>query len=131
MEYFYTFNHSSREKSSKRAKVTNHTVWPLICQNKPLINPKWFNSLDANSKLHLKCYVGALKNSKWRKITIKLLKSKITYLEQIWIIFHGSSHFSLHCCVVLCNNFEMFHLMSGCRFSLQFEFKSSINLDQK
>ena len=48
-KYFYTFNHSFREKSSKRANSTNHPVWPLICRNKPAINPKWFNSSDTNS----------------------------------------------------------------------------------
>ena len=32
-KYFYTFNHSFRENSSKRANSTNHQVWPLICRN--------------------------------------------------------------------------------------------------
>ena len=29
-------------------------MWPLICRNKPAINPKWFNSLDTNS-IFLSC----------------------------------------------------------------------------
>ena len=50
-KYFYTFNHIYSEKSSKRANSTNHPAWIPICQNKPAITPKWFNSLDTNSNL--------------------------------------------------------------------------------
>ena len=53
-KYFDTFNHNSSEKSSKRADSTNHPVWPLICRNKPAINPKWFNSSDTNSRKNAK-----------------------------------------------------------------------------
>ena len=51
LKYFDTFNHYFSEKYSKRANSTNHPVWPLICRNKPAINPKWFNSSDTNSNL--------------------------------------------------------------------------------
>ena len=36
-KYFYTFNHSFRENSSKRANSTNHPAWPPFCRNKPAI----------------------------------------------------------------------------------------------
>ena len=33
----------------KEQNSTNLLLWPPICQNKPAITPKWFNSLDTNS----------------------------------------------------------------------------------
>jgi hypothetical protein len=35
----------------KEQNSTNLPLWPPICQNKPAITPKWFNSLDTNSRL--------------------------------------------------------------------------------
>ena len=55
-KYFDTFNHYFSEKYSKRANSTNHPVWPLICRNKPAINPKWFNSSDINSTISTKSH---------------------------------------------------------------------------
>ena len=52
-ERLYTFNHTFREKSSKRANSTNHPAWPLLCRIKPSINPKWFNFSDTNSRSKL------------------------------------------------------------------------------
>ena len=34
-----------KEQNSK-----NLLLWPPICRNKPAITPKWFNSLDTNSR---------------------------------------------------------------------------------
>ena len=34
----------------KEQNSTNLLLWPPICRNKPAIAPKWFNSLDTNSK---------------------------------------------------------------------------------
>ena len=34
----------------KEQKSTNLLLWPPICRNKSAINPKWFNSLDTNSR---------------------------------------------------------------------------------
>ena len=34
----------------KEQKSTNPLIWPPICLNKSAITPKWFNSLDTNSK---------------------------------------------------------------------------------
>ena len=59
-KYFDTFNHYFSEKYSKRANSSNHPVWPLICRNKPAINPKWFNSLDTNSTQHSQFESGEL-----------------------------------------------------------------------
>ena len=39
----------------KEQKSTNLVLWPSICQNKPAITPKWFNSLDT---LHFKVAAG-------------------------------------------------------------------------
>ena len=36
----------------KEQNSTNLLLWSPICQNKPTITPKWFNSLDTNSKLN-------------------------------------------------------------------------------
>ena len=49
-KYYYTFYHNFSEKSSKRTNSTNHPIWTPICRNKPSITPKWFNSLDTNSR---------------------------------------------------------------------------------
>ena len=35
----------------KEHNSTNLLLWPPICLNKSAITPKWFNSLDTNSKL--------------------------------------------------------------------------------
>ena len=35
----------------KEQNSTNLLLWPLICRNKPAITPKWFNSLDTNSRV--------------------------------------------------------------------------------
>ena len=35
----------------KEQNSTNLLLWPPICRNKPAITPKWFNSLDTNSRL--------------------------------------------------------------------------------
>jgi len=32
----------------KEQNSTNLLLWPPICRNKPVITPKWFNSLDTN-----------------------------------------------------------------------------------
>ena len=34
----------------KEQNSTNLLLWPPICMNKPAITPKWFNSLDTNSR---------------------------------------------------------------------------------
>ena len=34
----------------KEQNSTNLLLWPLICWNKPAITPKWFNSLNTNSR---------------------------------------------------------------------------------
>ena len=36
----------------KERNSTNLLLWPPICWNKPAITPKWFNSLDTNSRPH-------------------------------------------------------------------------------
>ena len=39
------------DKSLQKEQIAQITQYdrPLICRNKPAINPKWFNSLDTNS----------------------------------------------------------------------------------
>ena len=47
----YTFKYFFSKKSSNRDFGTNPPLWPPIYRHKSAITPKWFNSLDTNSKL--------------------------------------------------------------------------------
>ena len=48
--FLYTFKYFFSKKSSNRAFGTNPPLWPPICRHKSAITPKWFNSLDTNSR---------------------------------------------------------------------------------
>ena len=45
------------KSSQKEQNSTNLLLWPPICRYKPAITPKWFNSLDTNSKHDLFIYI--------------------------------------------------------------------------
>ena len=49
-KYFYTFHIFIVKSLQKEQNSTNLLLWPQICRNKSAITPKWFNSLDTNSK---------------------------------------------------------------------------------
>jgi hypothetical protein len=52
----------------KEQNSTNLLLWPPICRNKPAITPKWFNSLDTNSKINLQNSIYFQDNwQKWRQ----------------------------------------------------------------
>ena len=38
----------------KEQNSTNLLLWPTICRNNSAITPKWFNSLDTNSRVEIK-----------------------------------------------------------------------------
>ena len=50
-KYFYTFYYFLVKSLQKEQTSTNLLLWPQICRNKSAITPKWFNSLDTNSKV--------------------------------------------------------------------------------
>ena len=51
-KYFYTFNHFYSEKSSKKSKIAQIYYYdPQSAGINLQLTPKWFNSLDTNSKL--------------------------------------------------------------------------------
>ena len=48
----------------KEQNSTNLLLWAPICRNKSAITPKWFNSLDTNSRIRCKIFAFRLYRSK-------------------------------------------------------------------
>ena len=49
----------------KEQNGINLLLWPPICRNKPVITPKWFNSLDTNSTIYASLNKSMNQNRIW------------------------------------------------------------------
>ena len=96
---FYTFKYFFSKKSSNRAFGTNSLLWPPIYRNKSAITPKWFNSLDTNSRASqivnftLILHFGLSDNLAWPVVSVcsLMIATSKRLLQSFTFIFYYDS----------------------------------------